>query len=146
MKRIVDLLIVLLFCAWPCEAQNRAWHWVTTHKTPLLLSAVVGLAESADAASSIHCQGVSKSCVEDGPVGKHPSKAATWGWASLVIGGTTASNLIWWHQTEKDAKDLRPLMFLWNAPLVIMDGITTSNNVNDAEYLQRQKQARVRLR
>jgi hypothetical protein len=146
MRKLPALLLFLLLAP-AAQAQNRVWQYIKTHKIVLTADAALILARAANAASSVHCQSISRGCVEENStIGKHPSPTATWGYAMGSAAILVTANHTWWWATGKwDEKDLRPLMFLWNGPLVIVDGITTLNNVHDAEFLERQKQARARL-
>jgi hypothetical protein len=149
MRRALDLIIILLFCAWPANAQlitppNRVGHWLKTHWVLLVADGLVIAAQGADVGSSIHCQHVApKACQEGGGLfgGKHPSESATIGNGAIFAGSIVAFNHTWWWLTGKyDAKDLRPLMLFWNAPFVIFEGINTANNVHDTESLQKARQ------
>ena len=126
---------------------NRFWHYVRTHKSVLVLDSLVVLAQSADAASSVHCQRI-PGCVEsNGIVGKHPGPAALWAWSLGTAGTLVASNhLYWWQTGKRDARDLRPLMFLWNGPLVIYQVFNVKSNVDAAEYLQNRQLTLPRVR
>jgi hypothetical protein len=144
MRRAFDLIIILLFCAWPVNAQNRVWEFVKTHKVVIAQSVVTGLARAAVTESSIHCQKVSRGCNEtNSDIGKHPSATVTRAYGYGSAGALITLNFVWWHETGKadvgyaeDPKALRWLMPLWNVPLNIVDALTTRNNVHDAEYLQ----------
>jgi hypothetical protein len=155
MKNILRVLVCLLCASIPAQAQivfvhkeSRFIHYVKTHKVILVADTLLIMAEAADAASSVHCQTVPGCVEQNGTLGRHPSVAATWGWTMGAAGVLVTANHVWWWATNKyDSKDLRPLMFLWNAPLVITQVFNVKNNVDAAEYLQNRERhiPRVRL-
>jgi len=99
--------VLLLVIASPLQAQP--WHWVSHHKELLAADGLIFLAWSADAASSVACQRERpKACVETNALlGKHPSAAASFGYALGLAGAqSTLNGLIWWSAGDSPGKHI----------------------------------------
>jgi len=157
--RIHVLLIVLLLLGTAAHAQdesnrvpafrshegrlNRITHYVATHKELLISDTLVVFAQSADAASSVHCQRL-PGCVEQNPLlGKHPNELQTWA-AAMGASATmiTIVHLIRLLASNRFERDLsRGLV----AAICLREAFNVNSNANAAEFLQRQQAARLRL-
>jgi hypothetical protein len=118
---------------------GRVGHYITTHKTVLVLDTLIVFAQAADAASSVHCQHVSpQGCIErNSLLGPHPSPAAAWGLSMGYASSLVAANHLWWWATGKwNEKDLRPLMGMWVAPVAVFQVFNVKDNVDGTEYLE----------
>lgn len=120
-------------------------HYVTTHKELLLMDSLIVLPISADAASTVHCQRVSRLCTESNVfLGLRPSAAKVWGGslgASAAI--ITANHLAWRALNHQEWPSWRHVPFAWDALIVIESAYNTKKNVYVAEWYQ--SEARKRL-
>jgi hypothetical protein len=148
--KILLMMLVLLFAGAAADGQVvfvtkpskavKIGHFFKNYWIPITASAVLTLAREANAESSIYCQKQPGCNETNSTIGKHPSALATRSYALASAGILDAANMTWWWLTGKyDSKDLRPLMFLWNGPLIIIDAVDTANNIHDAEYLQKHR-------
>ena len=145
MKFVLRVLVFLLCCTPALRAQEterakrpaKIGHYIHTHKELLIADAVVLLAWSADAASSVHCQHVSPYCVDSNSVvGPHPSNAATWGFAeSMAVGLIVGEHLFWWQANKVDP-EARHIILLFPAAVVITQYWNVSGNVAAANRLE----------
>ena len=146
-------VLLLLTCVLSTEAQIRSKRparlvsFVRTHGELLVSDALVALSESADAASSVACQHARPvACSETNPLlGKHPSAAATWGYA---IGGAvaiaTAQHLAW-KFALRDDPPRRHVIWFGTGPLAISEARTAYSNLTLGEGGRAQVLARRRL-
>jgi hypothetical protein len=131
----VGLVLIALLCAVPAHGQTvEAKHesWWHRYKYPVLMSIATFAGRVAVTESSVACQHT-RHCVELNSLGHHPSVLNTrlygYGSGAAIVG----MNFLWWHLTEeKDVRNLRVLEAFWNLPLNIMDGVTTSRNLQVA--------------
>ena len=145
MKFGIRVLVCLLCCISATRAQEiertkkpaKIRHYIRTHKELLIADAVILLAQSADAGSTVHCQHVSPFCVEtNGVIGPHPSNGATWADAEVTaVGLIVALHLFWWQANKVDP-EARHIVLLFP----VVDGISTywsvSGNVAAANRLE----------
>ena len=117
-----------------------------SHLELLLADTLVILSQSADAASTVHCQKVSRGCIETSSLaGRHPNELRVWGVATLFMTtGVTVNHLLWFLRPE-DRPDLRHIIWVTSIPLTVTAAYDTWNNSLASELLQRQAEARARL-
>jgi hypothetical protein len=153
------LLIVLLLLGTAAHAQDesgriaamrfhesrlkRITNYVTTHKELLISDTLVVFAQAADAASSVHCQRL-PGCVEQNRLlGKHPNELQTWGAAMGFSGGFIT--LVHLSQVFASNRVERHLFWGPTAAMCLREVWNVHSNVNEAEFLQHQQAARLRL-
>lgn len=121
----------------------RVVGYVKTHKELLLADTVLILAESADAASSVHCQKVSPTgCVERNIIlSHHPNEADTWSVAlGMNAGALIAFNHLIWKFAP--APELRHFVWFTAGPIALVESINVYDNTAATARLQ---QARARV-
>jgi hypothetical protein len=151
LKRI--FAVVLFFAALPARAQERealrpafparVAGYVKTHKELLLADTILILAESADAASSVHCQKVAPTgCVERNIIlSHHPNEVDTWSVAlGMNAGMLIALNHLIWKFAP--APELRHMIWFTTGPIALVESINVDDNAATAARLQ---QARARV-
>jgi hypothetical protein len=145
MKFTVRVVVCLLCCIPATHAQEikrakmpaKIGHYIRTQKELLISDAILVLAESADAGSTVHCQHVSRGCIETNSIiGPHPSNAATWADAEVTAVGLIVLLHCFWWQANKVDPEARHLVLLFP----IVDGIATywsvTGNVEAANQLE----------
>lgn len=138
LQRKLLLIVTILLCALPAQAQfHKVGHYIKTHKELLASDAIVALAFSADAGSSVHCQSVSLQCIETNSlVGKHPTERQTAAWTLLAVGGIITGNHLIWHFGKQAEPGAEHLIWLDTTAIAIMETFNVRSNVQTAEKLQ----------
>jgi hypothetical protein len=132
----------------PMRAERAAFParvviYAKTHKELLLADTILILAESADAASSVHCQKVAPTgCVERNIIlSHHPNEVDTWSVAlGMNAGMLIALNHLIWKFAP--APELRHMVWFTTGPIALVESINVDDNAATAARLQ---QARARV-
>jgi len=83
---------------------RRISHYLVTHKFPLVVDAVVVLANAADAASTLRAAHYCPTCI-DYALGRNPSPAKTWGELMGFSAGLVAFNQLAYHHYREEGTD-----------------------------------------
>lgn len=110
----------------------RAAHYIRTHKLPLAAGAVVVLANSADAASTLRAERYCPTCM-DYSLGRHPSPAKVWFNTQLSSAFVVPFNLLAYHHygeagSEPDKGGQKFFVALFSIPFAIHGAMDTVDN------------------
>lgn len=120
---------------------TRIFRYVSTHKELIMSDVIVIAAESADAASSAHCENVGSAytpnpCVETNPIlGKYPGEPAQWAYSMSIAAALITTNHLLWHISKPDSV-LPHLIWFGTAGLAIGQTLNVKSNVDTAENIQ----------
>jgi hypothetical protein len=150
MKHFLIALILVMTCfASPAQAQfvHRVTHYVWTHKELLGADLTNAGAFGADVGSSVHCQSVSRGCIETNPLmGRHPNEAKTAAWGLLATATFVTINHLIWHYGEKNDPPVKHMIWFSTAPVAIDEYFNVRSNVDAANSLQNNLRSRGILR
>lgn len=143
MKKWILGLVLSLCLLKPTWAGPK--HYIKTHKTVLVVDALVVASIGADLASSVHCQHLHPTPCTEENWGAHPSNLQTWGVGSAFAVGFIAAEHLQWHYAPNNAGRyfMSGLIVL---PITIDEYFNVRSNVNTAINLQAARQKLLRER
>ena len=115
------------------SAGHRFGHYIATHKFPLVVDAVVVLANAADAASTVRATHYCPTC-KDYALGVNPSPAKTWGELMGFSAGLVAFNHLAYHHYREEGTDpswmgQRFFVLMFSVPVTIRAASDVRDNV-----------------
>lgn len=121
--------------------------YIRHHKNALISDGVIFAAWEADAFSSIHCQKVSRGCIEQNKLlGNHPSNVSTITYATGMAGVTITSLHLIDYLLKNDPTAVKIVRWFPTAAFAGVELFNVKNNADVAEFFQNQQKARARLK
>lgn len=112
---------------------RRISRYIATHKFPLVIDAVVVLANAADAASTLRASHYCPTCI-DYALGPNPSPAKTWGELMGFSAGLVAFNQLAYHHYREDGTDpswmgQKFFVLMFSVPVIVHAAADVRDNV-----------------